>query len=539
MKRNTANFLLIVIFKLFSSQLLAQNTVQFIDLGPGGGSKVSDNGVYVCGNNYPAPAFLWSETAGRINLGVINYSEAFGVTNEGVVAGTYLDSTLLDPNGNPTFRAGYYQNNIWNPLPGYPGYPVLDQMSYTNADGITSDGSVIVGMQWTPNYKTEAVYWDNTGIHLLGRTGGGSSRSLDIAGSLTNFIIAGWDGEVNGPDRRAFYWDPAPHFMGGYDTSYAIGEAHGISTDGSKIVGGSNGVPFLWTETDGMQWITTDFTNTGSKAKDISDNGIIVGYVDVGGFNYQSFIKKPGWSDIVFLKSYLIDSLGVTGISDWIFSFANSISADGLVITGTAYPPSGGPNAYVIKLPDPLPVELISFTAAAGINEIILNWATGTETNNLGFEIERKTELTEWQEVGFINGNGTTTDTKFYSFTDNSITSNKYYYRLKQIDLDGTFEYSNTVQIDFDSPAEFSLEQNFPNPFNPSTIIPFTLPLDSDINLSVYNSLGEKVAELINGNKIAGTYNIEFNGEELSSGIYLYRLETGNFISSKKMILIK
>ena len=121
---------------------------------------------------------------------------------------------MIAPNGNPTLRAGYNENGVWDSLPGYPGYPVLDEMSYNYGYGISADGSIIVGMQWLPTWKAEACYWDQSGIHMLGRTGGGSSRANDVAVTSTGFRIVGWDGEHNGPDRRAFYWDPAPHLYG-------------------------------------------------------------------------------------------------------------------------------------------------------------------------------------------------------------------------------------------------------------------------------------------------------------------------------------
>jgi hypothetical protein len=457
-----------------------------------------------------------------------------------MVVGRYLDSSLIAPGGDPTYRAGYYLNNQWDSLPGYPGYPVLDQMSYTHAYGVSADGSMIVGMQWVPTYRAEAVYWDiQRQIHLLGRTGGGSSRANDVATTSTGFIIAGWDGENLGPDRRAFYWDPAPHFMGAYDTSYAVGECRGISSDGSMIVGGSAGAPFIWTQATGMQWITENYINYASYATDISDDGIVVGYVSPSVGNFNAFIKRPEWTDILFLKDYLIDSLGITGISDWYFPFANSISADGLTIVGTAYPPAGGPNAYVIITDDPVPVELSSFTASYISKAVELSWSTATETNNLGFAVERKTESTNWNQIGFVNGNGTTTEPNFYTFTDNSVSPNTYSYRLKQQDFDGSFEYSKIIEIDVNIANEFALNQNYPNPFNPSTIISFSVPSESSVRLSVYNTLGEKVTELLNEVKTAGTYNVEFNAANLSSGTYIYRLEAGGFISNKKMILIK
>jgi len=186
-----------------------------------------------------------------------------------------------------------------------------------------------------------------------------------------------------------------------------------------------------------------------------------------------------------------------------------------------------------------VPVELTSFSASYNNNKVTLGWITSSELNNQGFEVERKTQSSEWNKIGFVNGNGTTTETNSYQFIDNSISSNKYYYRLKQVDLDGTFEYSNIVEVDINTVTEFSLNQNYPNPFNPSTKISFTLPQTANVKLSVFNLLGEKVAELVNETKGSGFYEVDFNGSNLTSGMYLYRLEAGEFVSTRKMTLIK
>jgi len=529
-----------LLLKLFTIQISAQNSPQFIDLGLGGAAKISNNGVYVVGNNYPAPAWIWTEATGISNLNQINYSEAFGVSDYGLVAGSFIDSNLIAPNGNPTLRAGINQNGIWDSLPGYPGYPVLDEMSYNYGYGISADGSIIVGMQWLPIWKAEACYWDNSGIHLLGRTGGLSSRANDIATTQSGYIIVGWDGSITGPDRRAFYWDPQPHFMGGYDPNYPAGQCEGLNSDGSKIVGGSTGAPFVWTEANGMEWITLDYLNNASYAKDISDNNIIIGYVSPSVGNFNAFIKKPEWNDILFLKDYMIDSLGIQGISDWYFAFANSISADGSRIVETAYPPqSGTSHAFLLQLPDPVPVELISFSANFINNSVELNWTTATEKNNQGFEVERKISNSEWSKIGFVSGNGTTTEQRAYSFTDKYIAANKYFYRLKQIDYDGSVDYSNLVEIDTKPFNDYSLNQNYPNPFNPSTNIEFNIPEQALVNLSVYNLLGEKVATIVNEIMESGNHKIVFDASTLASGVYLVKMTSENFSNQIKINLLK
>jgi subtilisin family serine protease len=199
--------------------------------------------------------------------------------------------------------------------------------------------------------------------------------------------------------------------------------------------------------------------------------------------------------------------------------------------------------AYLLAL-SMIPVELSSFTAASDENSVTLNWSTATETNNSGFSIERKTTLDErWKEVGFVPGFGTTTERKSYSYTDENLAIGNYSYRLKQVDFDGTFEYSNSVIIEVFSPEKYTLAQNFPNPFNPSTTIEFSIPQTSNVTIEIYNIVGERVASLVNKTLAAGYHRTDFNASNLPSGTYVYRLkasgQNGTFIETKKMLLMK
>lgn len=185
-----------------------------------------------------------------------------------------------------------------------------------------------------------------------------------------------------------------------------------------------------------------------------------------------------------------------------------------------------------------IPVELVSFSSSVVGNEVQLNWITATETNNMGFDIERKIS-NSWEKIGFVNGYGTTTEMKSYSFSDKSLNAGTYYYRLKQIDFNGAFEYSNVIEVDVSSPQQFELSQNYPNPFNPSTTISFSLPQSSSVTLKVYDVIGNEVAILVDEVKSAGQYNISFNASNLSSGVYFYSINAGNFSEVRKMTLIK
>ena len=190
-----------------------------------------------------------------------------------------------------------------------------------------------------------------------------------------------------------------------------------------------------------------------------------------------------------------------------------------------------------------VPVELTSFTVESSNKGAILNWSTATEANNSGFKVERNFNNSTWQEVTFVNGKGNSTEKSSYQFTDGNLAVGKYAYRLKQIDFNGSFNYSPSVEVEVTAPREFSLEQNYPNPFNPSTVISYTLPEKVNVNIAIYNSLGELILTLVNQTQEAGVYHKEFNASSFSSGTYIYRInatgQNGTFTQSKKMILVK
>jgi hypothetical protein len=186
-----------------------------------------------------------------------------------------------------------------------------------------------------------------------------------------------------------------------------------------------------------------------------------------------------------------------------------------------------------------IPVELTSFEASAAEDNVKLTWRTATELNNLGFEIQRKVNDGEYNKVGFVPGFGTTTESKVYSYTDSKLNSGNYTYRLMQQDYDGSFEYSNEIEVIINVPMVYSLEQNYPNPFNPSTVISYQLPVSGLVNLKVYDVLGNEVIILVNEEKPIGSYEIEFNASHLGSGVYFYRLQSGSFVQTRKMTLLK
>ena len=269
----------------------------------------------------------------------------------------------------------------------------------------------------------------------------------------------------------------------------------------------------------GINWIETQF-GTDESLSGIyfvdNMNGWTVGGNDSGGIVYYTSDGGANWTlqnipSVEYLyRAYFCDS--------------NCGWASGHLGT-------------IISTVNPVPVELTSFTAVANKNTLTLSWQTATETNNSGFEVQRK--VTEWESIGFVNGRGTTTKESSYSFIDENLKDGEYQYRLKQIDFDGSFEYSEIINVNILSTTDYTLDQNFPNPFNPSTTIKYSLPSGGNVKLTILNSIGEEIETLVNEYEDKGIHEVVFNAKNVSSGIYFYKLESGNFRSVKKMILLK
>lgn len=197
-----------------------------------------------------------------------------------------------------------------------------------------------------------------------------------------------------------------------------------------------------------------------------------------------------------------------------------------------------------------IPVELTSFTYELLKKAVKLSWSTASEKNNRGFEIERlvhnqQSSINNWESLGFIEGKGTTLNPQYYSFIDDQVQNGKYIYRLKQIDFDGSISYSGEIEVEvYLAPNEFKLLQNYPNPFNPSTKISYSVPCEGarcivPVQLKVYDVLGNEIAKLVNEYKSAGFYEVEFDASKLTTGIYYYQLQVGEFTDTKKMVLLR
>jgi hypothetical protein len=190
---------------------------------------------------------------------------------------------------------------------------------------------------------------------------------------------------------------------------------------------------------------------------------------------------------------------------------------------------------------------MLSFTAAIALkNNVRLEWTTEVEINNSRFEIERKAVKKEdqWQKMSSIQGNGTTYEHHSYTYEDKKLNTGSYNYRLKQIDYNGSFEYFNLENdVVIGKPIDFKISQNYPNPSNPKSKIDYQIPIDGKVTIAMYDIVGREVLRLINESKEAGYYTAEFDGTNLASGVYFYRIiaegEGQSFSKTLKMVLVK
>jgi hypothetical protein len=302
----------------------------------------------------------------------------------------------------------------------------------------------------------------------------------------------------------------------------------------------------------GIYW-----TNTPSTTTVLNSN-----YNDIYVADPTCFVGRYGSTDCATLANWIATS---NKDSNSVSKLVNFVDNTDLHLTGTSIGDVDLAAPHVFWIPNDIdleprnnafvymgadegsiavPVELTSFVATTTESGIKLEWQTATETNNRGFEIQRSTDKVNFTTLDFVKGNGTTSERHSYSYIDNSVVNGKVYYRLKQIDYDGTYSYSNVIEADFSMPLAFELSQNYPNPFNPTTVIKFAIPTASKVTVKVFDILGREVAVLANQDFAAGRHSLEFNASGLTSGAYFYTINTEGVDGSrnqavKKMMLIK
>ena len=455
-----------------------------------------------------------------------NRGETFSVTGTNIPGASEVKSILLDDNNPGTFLVAIESSpdkimkttddgQTWtislnNATFSYFGIPMTEDPSHPDTiytmNGVAFLRSPDFGNNWfilSSNTGSNSAPCDievfpDTSIIIIGDNGTGIFRSTDYG--LTWSQKYSTSGEI--PTIAVDFTNPGVAWA----TKW----------------GGGNG---LLKSTDyGATWtLQPGFTQSmwGVHVQPTDGNVVIAGCYSCG----TSWRTKNGgqtWTQISI------------GGSNYQYSIADSMTQFAAQSNGF----------YKLESQFFIPVELSSFSAELSGDDVILNWTTATELNNQGFEIEHSTDNQNFSKIGFVPGFGTTTEMKSYSFRVSDISAGVQYYRLKQIDFDGTTTIYNSVEVTGPVPNTFVLNQNHPNPFNPSTTISFSLPVESNVTIKLFNMLGQEVAKITDGSFQAGSHNIDFNAQNLTSGAYIYSLEaTGingeSFKSTKKMLLLR
>ena len=394
-----------------------------------------------------------------------------------------------------------------------------NQMLYLGIEGkldVTNDNAIGVWLNLTgTGSPTGFAAGTSLGFSGAGNyMDGDNGNNIDFKADFEDDYMFAFN---PGFGNTSVYWDASSHVGGG-----SVAEYQGSCDQSGTSATNSNAAGGIFTQNS----ITFAFNNDGAANHGLE---MAIPFSELG--------ADASMSIQVF--AFVVSSTG----------YFSDVTVPGDVTTGNlANNPdfstlAGGP--YHSDPPSTLPVELTSFTAAANAGFIQLNWATASEINNSGFEVQRKINTTDsgnnWITIGFRKGHGTTTNPSVYSYNDyiQNIATTNISYRLKQVDFNGNFTFSNPVTVNNIIPGTVELLQNYPNPFNPTTKISYSIPQGEFVSLKVYDVLGNEVSTLVNNYKDAGNYSVNFNGTSLSSGIYFYRLQAGDHIYIKKMTLMK
>ena len=490
------------------------------------------------GSTFPDPLQVWvSSTAGTTHTAFDLQLGSFTGSTTG-----WQQYVYTFPNsGTVRFAVRYYSTN------GGPGGSETDYVGLDYFEVIAAGGGGMygvpevlyyifddAGMTSTPNYAVPgrgSATATLEGGMTMGSMGQFGAALIGSGGSSsTDYVNTGWATDIGTSDWTISLW--LSNLLDVTNIHYLFGDGtassfrcfyNGVAPTGGVVLRGTG---------------ITDVPVTG-----VQPGPTVVHYV------YDSTVPEiRAYVNGVFQSAVSQSALNLNGSGP--FKVGGEASSVGLEAGGLldefrfydrALDAAEVAATWNISI---VPVELTSFTASASGRDVELKWQTATETNNSGFSVERKIANSEFSEVAFVPGHGTISEPQSYSFSDNGLNTGKYTYRLKQIDFDGTFSYSDQVEVDVVAPAEYSLDQNYPNPFNPSTRISFSLAVDSKVSLKIFDILGQEVASLVNQDLTAGVHNYDFNAAGINSGVYFYRIEaTGQngakFVDSKKMILVK
>jgi len=355
---------------------------------------------------------------------------------------------------------------------------------------------------------------------------GGNVSAIGISAATTNKIYIGTDnGRILVTTNNGTNWSLSTGYP--YVTDFAVDSLNDNICYAS--FGGAANNQVMKTTNKGGSWtnISTGLPNISANSiiiKTTAPRAVIVG-MDAG--VYYTTNEGATW------VSY---NTGLPNVT--IYDLKYHMTGSGGIIMAVTH----GRGCWTIGEAT-LPILLAFFNYAINENSVTLRWATQQEINNSGFDVERRKSgeaVSEWSKIGFIQGNGTTHETKYYSFKDEILSTGIYNYRLKQYDYNGNYElYNLTGAVTINPPEKFSLHQNYPNPFNPISKIKYQIAKSSLVNLTVFDVAGKEITTLVNEKQTPGFYEVTFEGNNLSSGIYYYQLKAEGFVETKKMVLLK
>jgi hypothetical protein len=467
---------------------------------------------------------MWSigkDYSGNIYAGTTGSNRGIFKSTDGGESWTNIYSTGAS---NYLYIACDSLNNIWvaNVSNGLT-YSTDGGQNFTTIPSSTFGGA-----------NVNSVACGKNGHIFVGVTNGGVWRSTDFGTTFTQSSL----NSVTIVEIKVDKFNSEIIYAGGSSTSL---NGFFISTDGGQTFGTSTNSVNIW---EILQTSTNEIYTAATSSPYPFDKSTDGGLTWTTMSNLSS-AKRGGTLDLIE-DIYLSGNGGVYKSTDGGASFVNynftfssneMLTYDNKIMVCATGTTNGG--VWIFTDSTIVPVELINFTGVSNGDEVKLNWQTATEMNNIGFEIQKANEELVFERIGFVPGYGTTTQSHTYSFIDSDVKSGKYSYRLKQIDYDGSFTYSELIELEVNQPITFFLDQNFPNPFNPLTTISFGIADKSNVVLTVFDVIGTEITTLVNEEKEAGKYKVSFDAKTLPSGIYFYTLKTNQFIQTRKMILLR
>jgi photosystem II stability/assembly factor-like uncharacterized protein len=487
-----------------------------------------------------------------------------------------INFSQLPANGLPSSSSGRFLTCVWATSPN----TIFAGDGSTSGNGLIKNSKVYKTTNGGTNWTTIL----NTGTNVYGFINGvvfsRTNTNVGIANSDPNSTtekFKTWK-TTNGGNNWTLFEADAPNSCGAQNSVFLIDEnffGFGLNTANARVAlttnGGANFIFSNLAGAGGDNGFVATVAFSSDKLNGIagtSQTSTTVARTTNGGINWfaqtipctitgHCNVKWVTGTPVVYMV--ISNSSGtqclksVDNGSNWSFytfpAGASNVSHTDLLynynkmLENEIYLFAANNTGNIFSLHEiPMPVTLSSFLYRVKENNTILNWTTSEEVNNFGFEIYRKPSSTEqdWINAGFLKGAGTKNTPTFYSFEDKNLKPGKYSYRLKQIDYNGNFEFFNlSSTVEIGKPDKFTLHPNYPNPFNSSTKISYSIPENGFVTLKIYDASGKEIKTLIKENQTAGNYNLIFSGSNLSTGTYFCRLESNNYSSIIKLLCIK